>query len=446
MRILLLAPYFFPYENPRAYRWTAIAQQWAQQGWEVHVLCSKHKEWPAYQKWNGIHIHRAGFNAAKEWAYHHFPGTPHRGAQKPNPERKKTRLPLLRLNDWLLKSWYWPDDAWIWIAAARKKAQQLLNSGNWDALISTSPPFSAHWVAKKLKAQFPSLFWLADFGDPFSLQTTHPFNNLRLYQQKNKSAESAVLKSADHVVVTNSGLEEAYKKAFPGLKTSIQVIPPMASPQPNDQNTSIPDPEVLHLGYFGSFFRNIREPGPLLRFLEKNLGNDQRWHLYNKRWHLQSKRWHLDTQSPQKRWHLHLYGSIFEEFWPVFDRFPNLRCHLFFHDTLPRSEVISRMQQMDVLVMLGNTTSFQLPSKWADYLVAGKPVLHLMQTPRDPALSMVEEEGQVLSVPISEIDERLFSFLERSKKWESSEAQTNKWEKRFSGPGIAAKYAALLAT
>lgn len=432
MRILLLAPYFFPYTNPRAHRWTAIAREWAQRGWEVHVVCSRDRNWPVETEWEGIHIHRTGFNSAKELAYNFFPKMPRRGAQLlPPPKAKSSQFPR-KLNEWLLKSWYWPDDAWIWIPAARKKAKHVLKKGHWDALISTSLPFSAHWVAKNLKAQFPKLFWLADIGDPFSLQKEHPLNNQRLFQRKNESAERAVLQTADQVVVTNKGLEEAYRESFPSIKTSIQVIPPLVSPQAVNKSVRA-DSEILELGYFGSFFQNIREPEFLLRFLEKNLCEEQRWRLFSQRRHLYSERWRL-----------HLYGPIFEEFWPIFERFPNLRRHLHFHGTLPRDEVINRMQKMDVLVMLGNTTSFQLPSKWADYLVAGRPVLHLMQTPQDPALPMIEKEDQVLSLPIGGADERLLPFLESAKDWSASEAQIKKWRKQFSAPTIAAAYAALL--
>ncbi|MBK8490021.1 MAG: glycosyltransferase [Saprospirales bacterium] len=417
MRILLLSPYFFPYLNPRAHRWTAIAKEWAQQGWEVHVVCSLHRDWPAEGDWEGIQVHRTGFNSVKEWVYFHFQKVPQRGEAL---HQKPSNLPRL-LNDWLLKSWYWPDDAWTWIPGAKKKARQLLDQGHWDALISVSLPFSAHWVARKLKRRFPHIHWIADIGDPFSLQTQHPLNNEYLYRRKNFRAERQILGMADHVVVTNEGLANAYRERFPGLHTPVQVIPPMASSTPPIHIPWKNPARPLQFGYFGSFFRHIRQPEPMLRFFERLLPF-------------------------QTSWELHIYGPVFEEFWPVFDHFPHLKPHLGFHGILPRNEVMSKMKEMDVLVMLGNTTSFQLPSKWADYLVAGRPILHLLQTSLDPALSMIEGKEYVRSIPWNEValQARLWDFLEQARDWEIKDGVVEKWKECFSAKAIAGAYEILI--
>ncbi|MDV7396944.1 hypothetical protein RZS08_36435, partial [Arthrospira platensis SPKY1] len=129
----------------------------------------------------------------------------------------------------LLQSWYWPDDAWLWIHPAQKTARQLLKQGNWDALLSVSLPFSAHWIARSLKAQYPTLTWLADIGDPLALQTDHPLNNPILYQKRNRRAERSVLEKADVATLTNENLRTKYLELFPDLHTPLQVIPPLAS-------------------------------------------------------------------------------------------------------------------------------------------------------------------------------------------------------------------------
>jgi hypothetical protein len=50
---------------------------------------------------------------------------------------------------------------------ASTAAERLLIDHPPDAMISVSPPVSSHWVALRLKKQFPKLFWIADFQDPF---------------------------------------------------------------------------------------------------------------------------------------------------------------------------------------------------------------------------------------------------------------------------------------
>lgn len=409
MRLLLLTPYFFPYQNPRAHRWTAIARKWAAQGWEVHAVCSHHPDLHGGTSQDGIFLHPAGFNSVKEAVYNRFPAVPRRGEQE-KPGRLSSLMEAI--NRYALKTWYWPDDAWLWIRPAREKALTLLHEMPFDAMVSVSLPFSAHWMARSIKKHHPNLHWLADIGDPL-LQKDHPLNNTRLYGKKNRAAELAVLQAADLVIVTNEGLKRSYLEAWPEIQTPLHVIPPVASPAGSAPFEKTTPGSHLQLGYFGSFFLKIREPEPMLRFFEQ-------------------------LSRMRKDWTLHIFGPIFENFQPVFDRFPHLKSHLQFHGTVVREQVVDAMRQMDILVMLGNTTSFQLPSKWADYLVSGRPVLHLMQTPDDPGLEFVKNEPGIFSFPL--YGQNPLPDLEMLRKQQTG----NEWKNLFSPTTIANAYAALL--
>ncbi|MBK6901348.1 MAG: hypothetical protein IPH04_00655 [Saprospirales bacterium] len=418
MRIILLTPYYFPYNNPRAHRWTEIAREWARQGWEVHVVCGRNPEGQSYgTQLERVWVHPAGFNSLKELFHHWFPGIQRRVAPRGGlPKGSKGRF-LRMLNDWLFKSWYWPDDAWLWIGPARRKAARLLKKGQWDAMISVSLPFSAHWAAKKLKKQFPQLPWLADIGDPFSLQSEHPLNNPLFYRNKNARAEKSVLNSADWVTVTNEGLRQAYLQTWPDLNTRIHVVGPLASPQVAKTGFDLEEVQKFHIAYFGSFFKNIREPEPLLEFFA--------------------------MLSRKKDWVLHFYGDIFENFYPIFEKYPSLKPYIRFHGLVSREDATAAMGQMNLLVLLGNTTDFQLPSKWADYLMSGKPILHLLQTPSDPALPLVKDLDQVLSLPWYEVEKRE-EYMASFERWEAPSGDGKPWEARFSPAAIATAYADLL--
>jgi len=417
MRILLLTPYFIPHNNPRARRWAAIAREWARQGWEVHAVCPKYPGKAPTGIVDGVHVHRTGYNSVKELAYHLFPKLPRRGMPKEGLSKNRLASLLNRLNDWALKSWYWPDDAWLWIRPAKRKAAQLLRNGHWDALISVSLPFSAHWAALNLKKRFPGLRWLADVGDPFSLQTEHPLNNPRLYREKNTAAEEAVLTGAGAVIVTNHGMEKAFRQKWPDLKTPVHVIPPLADLAEIPPASEPKEPGPLHFGYFGRFFKNIREPAPLLDFFDR-------------------------LQAFDNTWTLHFYGDIFENFLPVFDRYPSLRSRFVFHGLMPREKTALAIREMDRLVLLGNTTSFQLPSKWADYLASGKPVIHLVQTPDDPAIPLAKDLPRVLSLPLYTGNWK--EVLDLYRNWKAPEGDDAEWRERLSAGAIAGAYGAIL--
>ena len=90
MRLLIIAPYYYPYINPRAFRWTAIAEHWAEAGIEVHVVCSKREDWPDYSRHKGVHLHRVGYNSLKEIFYNYFRPSYRRGEA---PRKEKPGLP-----------------------------------------------------------------------------------------------------------------------------------------------------------------------------------------------------------------------------------------------------------------------------------------------------------------------------------------------------------------
>ena len=70
MRILILCPWYAPFIHPRAHRWTALAEYWAAQGHETHVVCGKKRGEPAKGLRNGVWTHRVGFDSLKELIYY----------------------------------------------------------------------------------------------------------------------------------------------------------------------------------------------------------------------------------------------------------------------------------------------------------------------------------------------------------------------------------------
>ena len=424
MRVLILAPYYFPYTNPRAYRWTQIAEHWARSGWEVHVLCSRNPDWPDEHDLNGVRVHRVGFNSAKELLLR---GKLSARQEGPLPWRgvAPTRIPLDPLNRILLRSWYWPDDAFWWFRPAWLKARSLQQRHAFDALVSVSLPFTAHWIGRKLKGKFPGLFWLADTGDPFALQPLHPLNNQALYRRRNRRAEEAVLRTADRTVVTNEGARRLYDEVFPGHPREIAVIPPMSSQWPVELNAGRSATSSWHLGYFGSFFPGVRMPAPLLEWFRELL-----------------------RLEPQLQ--LHLYGELFESIRPSLGEFADLQARVTLHGLLPRSEVPAAMDQMDFLVNLGNRSDFQLPSKSADYWLAGKPIINLTQIESDTFSQFLAGHPLLLQVPVLEKQpsekelQRCRTFLREHFGRRLPDDQRKMIAERLSPPSIARQYGQLL--
>ena len=65
-----------------------------------------------------------------------------------------------------------------------------------------------------------------------------------------------------------------------------------------------------------------------------------------------------------------------------------------FNNLVPRTEAIDLMiNSMHILLSIGNTNIYQLPSKVIEYISLGKPVLHFAEIPNDPMYKFEKNKG-----------------------------------------------------
>jgi hypothetical protein len=106
-------------------------------------------------------------------------------------------------------------------------------------MISVSPPVSSHWVALRLKKQFPNVFWIAHFQDPF---VGNPFDgNVTGREQR---FERAVFAQADVLSANTDTVLQMWLKRYPEYAGKMMVTcggydpeekveaAPLASPRP----------------------------------------------------------------------------------------------------------------------------------------------------------------------------------------------------------------------
>ncbi|MCB0704384.1 MAG: hypothetical protein KDC34_03705 [Saprospiraceae bacterium] len=407
MRILLIAPYYPPYNNPRAARWGMIVQEWMKRGWEIDVITGKHPANPDDTDAGGLRIFRPAFPA---------PGD--RIRQQIDQSGKNLRLVrwVYRL---VLKSWYWPDQSWQWKKQAIKLAKTLCASNRYDALLSVSLPFSAQEVARNLHTQYPEMVWLADMGDPFSLQAKHPLNNRFLYKRKNRKAEKRILEEADGIIVTCAETKFKFEELVgEKLLKKIHIIPPISRVRALPK---VPEyEEKIQIGYFGRFFPGVREAqvfiAPLLAFARKY---------------------------PV---HFHFFGDTSGLLIQALNRSPEAYSYMDIHGQVGDETVAKQMSRMHFLLSLGNATNYQLPSKTADYLCSAVPIIHLQQLDPDAISTFLEGYEACLCLKIDKLADstKVGPFLE---KWKSNTGQSEWWEmktKALSAEAVASGYAACL--
>lgn len=67
----------------------------------------------------------------------------------------------------------------------------------------------------------------------------------------------------------------------------------------------------------------------------------------------------------------------------IFEKYDLLKKNLYFHGLVTRETVASAMKESHFLLNIGNTTNYHLPSKSAEYLMSGKPIINICQNEED---------------------------------------------------------------
>lgn len=374
MRILIVSHMYAPDRSPRAYRWTAVAEEWARQGHQVHVVAAWKAGNQDQETLNGVRVERVGGRLGQKLrALLRRQGSPAAATTQPTPATGGGTLFRLakRVYDLTWRRLFWPDYACLWVLPAWRATRRALDDGDWDALVTVSHPFTCHLVGLAAKKRRPGLTWVADMGDPFSFFTEIPLNNHALYAGLNRRAEAAVLERADQVAVTVDSCRTAYAQAFPGLGR-ISVVPPLLSLPPRP-STAERLGSGVHLVYVGTLYRAIRNPAWLLELTAALVGRG------------------LDL-------HLHLFGDVNDCGAEIAAGQARLGDRLHLHGTVARDRVAAALAGADVLVNIGNSTPHQLPSKIVEYVAAAKPVLNLSPADDDTSAVFLAQAGLSLTL------------------------------------------------
>lgn len=355
MRLLIVSNLYAPALSPRAFRWHAIARHWTGQGHEVAVICAAHRGSPAAETLDGVTVTRIG-GALDAWRGRLAPPVAAPAAAAPASGPGGLRSAAKWLHDRTWKRVYWPDYAAPWYAPAKRAARERLRAARHDALITVALPFTAHLVGLACRPLAP--VWLADSGDPFSLNHASPPNNLALYDRLNRRAEAKVLAAADVFSVTTAATADRALAAFPSARGKVVVIPPIAAPPelPRHAANFFPDDGRRRLVYLGNLYPRVREPGPLLALL---------------------RRLRQEDAALAAKVDVHMFGApgaFAADFAAMAADWPGFQAH----PPVDRATVARVLEGADGLINIGNATEEQLPSKLVEYAATGKPILNLV--------------------------------------------------------------------
>lgn len=364
MKILIISYYYKPVENPRAFRWTALAEYFVSVGHTVDVVAHGVA---LFELSEGVHINRVG-GSLKTLRNFLIKKRAGKEKQKINIKRKLFHIAKF-IHSMTWKKIYWPDFACLWYFPAKRMLAKLLKKNEYDFLISVSHPFTDHLLGLWIKKKKPGIKWLVDIGDPFFLLNKILLNN-KLYNKLNFYYEKNTSLFADSICVTNQNILNEYKKLFPKIEQKFFMIPPLFSMNINHCKCSkeFKKKTDFSLVFVGTLYKDIRPPDFLLQLFVKLI-------LHN-----------IGVNVS-----LHFFGAVndcddfFEKYRSYLDK------SIFLHGVVSRKEVSKAMSEMDLLVNIANTTSIQFPSKLIEYAATGKPIINFSREDDDVSTLFLKE-------------------------------------------------------
>jgi hypothetical protein len=361
-RFLILAPYFFPYQNPRARRIMRIIEHLDKVSSNIDVICSSRSEKPKLFS-KKVQIHPCGFNSLKE-RFSSLSGIPQSSTSKKD-QSLFLKDTAKKINTLLLKSFYWPDDSFLWIKPALKKANKLIKEHSYDAIISFSLPYAGALVAEQLKLGHPNVKWINDIGDPLAFQTKNQVNNIFLYESKNRKTEARLLNTADLSIVTNSGLKKIYQQELNITSNKIEIVGPFN--QIGKPITQKPNNQTLRFLYLGSFYKSLRSPKRLIKFFSE-----------------------VKQQVPNLNPELHIAGNLSSYDLKILEANDKIKSMLVIHPFLSKEKTQELIAQSHFLINLSNNSVHQLPSKCADYVASCLPIINIFEEADDVSKSYLK--------------------------------------------------------
>ncbi|MEW6777146.1 MAG: glycosyltransferase, partial [Bdellovibrionota bacterium] len=109
-----------------------------------------------------------------------------------------------------------------WYPYAVRAGRRLLSEEKFDAVLTTAPPFTVHWIGRALrKGGGPP--WIADFRDAWTKMPGYDHNALQLAIER--PMEKSVLRRANHVLATTEPTAREFLEIDPSLAGKISTIP-----------------------------------------------------------------------------------------------------------------------------------------------------------------------------------------------------------------------------
>jgi Glycosyl transferase 4-like domain len=340
LRILIVTWAWPPIGRVGALRPLGMAREWTQLGHEVHVLTGPgdrggefSPDLEAEALATGAVVHRAPAPSV--------PAPRSRVATREEPPIRIARR-VSRARQVLAQWRNFPDYQRSWITPAAELGTRIAATHAFDVVWSTSPPESAHFVARRLSRH--GLPWVADFRDPwadYALARWDPLSRWVIDRVTRRvlSRSRALTANAEGI---GRSLTRATGRPVVCVRNGYVPRAPRAAPV-----------RERVLGYFGRVDPQVQHPERLWPPLRRLRDAGRPWRV---------------------EFHLSPGGGGSAAIVPP----PDLRPLVSISPSLPHSEALTRMEEFTALLVLpfeAKGGDLVVQAKFYEYVASGRPLL-----------------------------------------------------------------------
>nr|MBI1230284.1 glycosyl transferase [Cytophagales bacterium] len=263
---------------------------------------------------------------------------------------------------WLRANAIIPDPRIYWVKPSVKFLGQLVDSNDFQAVITTGPPHSLHLIGRALRRNY-GIPWLADFRDPWSMWEfldTLPMTSWA--RRKHRQLEASVFEEADALVTISPTFQQEMEQLS---GRTVQLITNGFDPQdlPEGFDQHPPTSETLQVVYTG-VIDAIRNPLPFLKALKSVF------------------------EQVDRGVQLTFVGRVSQQLRQVVDEDSWFSKHVVFAGYVPHSAVFEYYAKASLLLLiLTNTKNAKgnIPGKVFEYIATGRRIIALGDPEGDTA-------------------------------------------------------------
>jgi glycosyltransferase involved in cell wall biosynthesis len=359
-RVLIVAYYFPPIGGIGSIRLARFAESLPELGWDTTVLAPRHTP-HAQDPHLRFPEERVVRSPSIEFSYvgRALLRVGSRGGEATKPRGSSLHAALRSAGHRFV---LYPDTQIGWYPGAVISGWRALRRQRFDAIYSSSNPFSAHLVARTLSRR-SGLPWIAEFRDPWrdGLPPDHP------YRERAAALEASVAADATRVVMPTPTWAEHYG----GLWGRTVDVLPNGYDAPIRGGDPPARPTLTHLGSFYPGLQNLTALWAALKDIVLN----------------------SPTEAPRVRFVGELPGALRAE-----TEAYGIGSLVEATGFLPHDVAMRTMASSSMLVASGFSadkpkTRGWVPAKLFDYLASDLPILYLADPDTDAARMLADQPG-----------------------------------------------------